>query len=129
MIEADNKMASTNGTTATPAPVTLPTPTTLTVPSETKTKISETETATTTTANAATTTTTTATPSSQPQDGHHMVSKLPIKYSRPGPSAFRQLLPIAVCLITFATVFSILIVYMDTTGKRIMSLYFYFVIF
>lgn len=34
-----------------------------------------------------------------------------------GPSPLRQLLPIAVCLISFATVFSILIIYMDTTGK------------
>lgn len=35
-----------------------------------------------------------------------------------GPSPLRQLLPIAVCLISFATVFSILIIYMDTTGKQ-----------
>uniref|UniRef100_A0A1A9Z9C5 Uncharacterized protein n=1 Tax=Glossina pallidipes TaxID=7398 RepID=A0A1A9Z9C5_GLOPL len=34
---------------------------------------------------------------------------------RLGPSPYRQLLPIALCILLFATVFSILIVYMDTT--------------
>ncbi|KAM7353900.1 EGF receptor activation regulator Star isoform 1-T3 [Cochliomyia hominivorax] len=34
---------------------------------------------------------------------------------RLGPSPYRQLLPIALCILSFATVFSILIVYMDTT--------------
>uniref|UniRef100_A0A1A9UY85 Uncharacterized protein n=1 Tax=Glossina austeni TaxID=7395 RepID=A0A1A9UY85_GLOAU len=36
---------------------------------------------------------------------------------RLGPSPYRQLLPIALCILLFATVFSILIVYMDTTDK------------
>lgn len=36
---------------------------------------------------------------------------------RLGPSPYRQLLPIALCILSFATVFSILIVYMDTTGE------------
>lgn len=36
---------------------------------------------------------------------------------RLGPSPYRQLLPIALCILLFATVFSILIVYMDTTGE------------
>lgn len=35
-----------------------------------------------------------------------------------GPSPFRQLLPIALCVLSFATVISILIVYMDTTEIR-----------
>ncbi|XP_059615319.1 protein Star [Phlebotomus argentipes] len=35
-----------------------------------------------------------------------------------GPSPLRQLLPIALCLISFATVLSILIIYMDTTEIR-----------
>lgn len=35
---------------------------------------------------------------------------------RYGPSSYRQLLPIVLCILSFATVFSILIVYMDTTG-------------
>lgn len=35
-----------------------------------------------------------------------------------GPSPFRQLLPIALCILSFATVLSILIVYMDTTEIR-----------
>lgn len=34
-----------------------------------------------------------------------------------GPSAWRQLLPIAACILSFATVLSVLIVYMDTTGE------------
>lgn len=38
--------------------------------------------------------------------------------SRLGPSPYRQLLPIALCILSFATVFSILIVYMDTTEIR-----------
>lgn len=33
------------------------------------------------------------------------------------PSVMRQLLPIAACLLSFATVLSILIVYIDTTGR------------
>lgn len=37
---------------------------------------------------------------------------------RLGPSPYRQLLPIALCILSFATVFSILIVYMDTTEIR-----------
>lgn len=37
--------------------------------------------------------------------------------SRYATSPYRQLLPIALCILSFATVFSILIVYMDTTGK------------
>lgn len=37
---------------------------------------------------------------------------------RMGPSPYRQLLPIALCILSFATVFSILIVYMDTTEIR-----------
>lgn len=43
---------------------------------------------------------------------------------RLGPSPYRQLLPIALCILSFATVFSILIVYMDTTGESIYSLFF-----
>lgn len=34
-----------------------------------------------------------------------------------GPSPWRQLLPIAACMLSFATVLSVLIVYMDTTGE------------
>lgn len=34
-----------------------------------------------------------------------------------GPSHLRQLLPITLCIISFATVMSILIIYMDTTGN------------
>ncbi|XP_017063182.1 protein Star [Drosophila eugracilis] len=37
---------------------------------------------------------------------------------RLNPSPYRQLLPIALCLLSFATVFAILIVYMDTTEIR-----------
>lgn len=40
--------------------------------------------------------------------------KLPVK---PNPSPFRQMLPVALCLISFATVLSVLIIYMDTTGE------------
>lgn len=36
---------------------------------------------------------------------------------RLNPSPYRQLLPIALCLLSFATVFATLIVYMDTTGE------------
>lgn len=43
---------------------------------------------------------------------------------RLGPSPYRQLLPIALCILSFATVFSILIVYMDTTGE----FYYFFII-
>ena len=44
--------------------------------------------------------------------------KLPPKpNARLGPSPFRQLLPVALCVISFATVLSILIIYMDTTGE------------
>lgn len=46
--------------------------------------------------------------------------KAPLKGNRNGPSPLRQLLPIAMFLLAFATVLSILIVYMDTTGKFIM---------
>lgn len=46
-----------------------------------------------------------------------MVShKTATKSGRNGPSPLRQLLPVALCLISFATVLSILIIYMDTTG-------------
>lgn len=34
-----------------------------------------------------------------------------------GPSPLRQLLPVTLCIISFATVMSILIIYIDTTGK------------
>lgn len=34
-----------------------------------------------------------------------------------GPSRYRQLLPVVLCILSFAIVFSILIVYMDTTGE------------
>lgn len=40
-----------------------------------------------------------------------------VKNARIGPSSYRQLLPIVLFLISFATVLSILIIYMDTTGK------------
>ncbi|KFB46433.1 hypothetical protein ZHAS_00014433 [Anopheles sinensis] len=43
-------------------------------------------------------------------------SKLPSKSSPLGPSPFRQLLPVTLCIISFATVLSILIIYMDTTA-------------
>lgn len=43
--------------------------------------------------------------------------KTPLKGNRNGPSPLRQLLPIAMFLLAFATVLSILIVYMDTTGN------------
>lgn len=45
-------------------------------------------------------------------------TKLPAKSSPIGPSPFRQLLPVALCIISFATVLSILIIYMDTTEIR-----------
>lgn len=45
-------------------------------------------------------------------------SKLPSKSSPLGPSPFRQLLPVTLCIISFATVLSILIIYMDTTEIR-----------
>uniref|UniRef100_A0A182W726 Uncharacterized protein n=1 Tax=Anopheles minimus TaxID=112268 RepID=A0A182W726_9DIPT len=44
-------------------------------------------------------------------------SKLPSKSSPLGPSPFRQLLPVTLCIISFATVLSILIIYMDTTAR------------
>uniref|UniRef100_A0A182IV91 Methyltransferase FkbM domain-containing protein n=1 Tax=Anopheles atroparvus TaxID=41427 RepID=A0A182IV91_ANOAO len=44
--------------------------------------------------------------------------KLPSKSSPLGPSPFRQLLPVTLCIISFATVLSILIIYMDTTEIR-----------
>lgn len=59
----------------------------------------------------------------QQQHQHHfhqnvLPSKVPLKpSSRIGPSPLRQLLPVALCVLTFATVLSILIVYMDTTGN------------
>lgn len=34
-----------------------------------------------------------------------------------GPSHLRQLLPVTLCIISFATVMTILIIYMDTTGN------------
>jgi hypothetical protein len=34
-----------------------------------------------------------------------------------GPSPLRSLLPITLCFISFAAVLSVLIIYMDTTGK------------
>ena len=43
--------------------------------------------------------------------------KLATKNGRAGPSPFRQLLPVALCLISFATVLSMLMIYMDTTGE------------
>ncbi|XP_058450857.1 protein Star isoform X2 [Malaya genurostris] len=45
-------------------------------------------------------------------------TKLPAKNSPLGPSPFRQLLPVALCIISFATVLSILVIYMDTTEIR-----------
>ncbi|XP_038109752.1 protein Star isoform X1 [Culex quinquefasciatus] len=45
-------------------------------------------------------------------------NKLPAKTSPIGPSPFRQLLPVALCIISFATVLSVLIIYMDTTEIR-----------
>lgn len=39
-----------------------------------------------------------------------------------GPSRYRQLLPVVLCILSFAIVFSILIVYMDTTGEFTRSL-------
>ncbi|XP_055598553.1 protein Star isoform X2 [Uranotaenia lowii] len=44
--------------------------------------------------------------------------KLPVKTSPLGPSPFRQLLPVALCIVSFATVLSILVIYMDTTEIR-----------
>lgn len=53
-----------------------------------------------------------------------------------GPSHLRQLLPVTLCIISFATVMSILIIYMDTTGNdpfpfhvlsRTWILFFYFI--
>lgn len=49
-------------------------------------------------------------------DKNHLV-----KPSRTVASSYRQLLPIVLCLITFATVLSILIIYMDTTGNNNIS--------
>lgn len=40
---------------------------------------------------------------------------------RTGPSPLRQLLPIIVCLISFATVLSMLVIYMDTTGETLLD--------
>lgn len=34
-----------------------------------------------------------------------------------GPSPLRQLLPIVLCLLSFASVLTVLIIYMDTTGE------------
>ncbi|XP_055640105.1 protein Star isoform X2 [Toxorhynchites rutilus septentrionalis] len=45
-------------------------------------------------------------------------TKLPAKSLPTGPSPFRQLLPAALCIISFATVLSILLIYMDTTEIR-----------
>ncbi|XP_053663160.1 protein Star [Anopheles marshallii] len=45
-------------------------------------------------------------------------SKLPSKSSPLGPSPFRQLLPVTLCIISFATVLTVLIIYMDTTEIR-----------
>ncbi|XP_058814985.1 protein Star isoform X2 [Topomyia yanbarensis] len=45
-------------------------------------------------------------------------TKLPAKISPLGPSPFRQLLPVALSIISFATVLSILVIYMDTTEIR-----------
>ncbi|XP_050077366.1 protein Star [Anopheles maculipalpis] len=45
-------------------------------------------------------------------------SKLPSKSSPLGPSPFRQLLPVTLCIISFAIVLSVLIIYMDTTEIR-----------
>ncbi len=42
-----------------------------------------------------------------------------------GPSALRQLLPIISCLLSFASVLTVLIIYMDTTGE--FSFFFCFV--
>lgn len=53
------------------------------------------------------------------------VKSNPLKSHRIGPSPLRQLLPIAVCLLSFATVLSMLIVYMDTTGNYKRDFYFY----
>lgn len=49
-----------------------------------------------------------------------------------GPSPWRQLLPIAACMLSFATVLSVLIVYMDTTGEFILcqhSLFYKYVLY
>lgn len=48
------------------------------------------------------------------------------KTTKSGPSSLRQILPIALCLFTFATVLSILVIYMDTTGKSIFYINFNF---
>lgn len=39
------------------------------------------------------------------------------KTTKSGPSSLRQILPVALCLFTFATVLSVLVIYMDTTGN------------
>lgn len=39
------------------------------------------------------------------------------KHAMHAPSVLRQLIPIAACMLSFATVLSVLIVYMDTTGE------------
>ena len=47
----------------------------------------------------------------------HMPSSIkeaPLK-GNVGPSALRQLLPIVLCLLSFASVLTVLIIYMDTT--------------
>lgn len=46
------------------------------------------------------------------------------KTTKSGPSSLRQILPVALCLFTFATVLSVLVIYMDTTGKSIIFLFF-----
>lgn len=47
------------------------------------------------------------------------------KLDQSGPSPLRQLLPVTLCFISFATVMSILIIYIDTTGKIIIFYLFY----
>lgn len=52
-----------------------------------------------------------------------VVDKCNLKPSKNCPS-FRQLIPILICILTFATVLSVLIVYMDTTGVYLITIYY-----
>lgn len=47
----------------------------------------------------------------------HDSTKHQINAIRTGSSSLRQMLPIALCLFTFASVLSMLIIYIDTTGS------------
>lgn len=51
------------------------------------------------------------------------------KSTEQGSSSLRQLLPVTLCIISFATVMSILIIYIDTTGKIIVFFRFFSVVF